>query len=594
MPDDQPARLKITIPAKQYWALLRTYLRPQWPHALLLAVLLFSSIGLRLVVPQIMRFFIDAALAGAELRTLVNAAMLFIGIAVGSQFLGIATTWIGENVAWRATNALRQDLTLHCLKLDPGFHKAHTAGELISRVDGDVNTLSNFFSQLVISMVGNAILLASILVLLSLESWLLGLTMLAFSIVALVVLMGIRALAIPHWKVVREQMAEFYGFVGEQFAGTEDIRANGAGGYAVHRFLSLVGARLKPQIRSGLGGYGMWMSSTTLFGLSTALVFGLCAYLWQRDLATIGTIYLIIHYTTLMHDPIAQIRTQLTDLQQAEASIAHIETMLNTQSTLIEPERGREAALSEGALTIRFDQVSFGYDEAELVLKDISFVLESGRVLGLLGRTGSGKTTLARLLLRLYDANRGEVTLSGIRPQDAALPDVRRRVGMVTQNVELFRASVRHNLTLFDPDVPDSQLLDVLSDLGLSEWLASLPNGLDTELAAGGSNLSAGQAQLLAFARVFLADPGLVILDEASSRLDPATEQLIERAVDKLLQDRTGLIIAHRLATVQRADEVLILDEGRILEHGPRAALANDPNSHFAQLLQTGLEEVLV
>jgi ATP-binding cassette subfamily B protein len=593
MPADQPTKFRVTIPAKQYWALLRTYLEPQWPHALLLAVLLLSHIGLRLVTPQIMRIFIDSALQGAELQVLINAALAFIGIAVGSQALGIGTTWVGENVAWQATNALRQDLTLHCLKLDPGFHKAHTAGELISRVDGDVNTLSNFFSQLVISLAGNTILLASILALLFLENWLLGTSMLVFSGIALVVLMGIRALAIPHWKIVREQMAEFYGFVGEQFAGTEDIRANGAGEYALHRFLSLVRGRLKPQMRSGLGGYGMWMSSTALFGLSTALVYGLCAYLWQRDLTTIGTIYLIIHYTALMRDPIAQIRTQLTDLQQAEASIAHIETMLHTQSTLIEPERGREASLPKGALAIRFEQVSFGYDESELVLKDVSFALEPGRVLGLLGRTGSGKTTLARLLLRLYDADQGEVRLSGIRPQAATLHNVRQRVGMVTQNVELFQASVRENLTLFNPDISDSQLLDVLSDLGLSDWLASLPNGLDTELASGGSNLSAGQAQLLAFARVFLADPGLVILDEASSRLDPATEQLIERAVDKLLKGRTGLIIAHRLATVQRADEILILEEGRILERGSRAALASDPSSHFAQLLKTGLEEVL-
>jgi ATP-binding cassette subfamily B protein len=211
-----------------------------------------------------------------------------------------------------------------------------------------------------------------------------------------------------------------------------------------------------------------------------------------------------------------------------------------------------------------------------------------------LGRTGSGKTTLARLLLRLYDADGGEITLGGIRPRDAALHTVRQRVGMVTQNVELFRASVRDNLSLFDPGITDAQLHGILQDLGLAEWLAELPEGLDTELAAGGGNLSAGQAQLLAFARVFLADPGLVILDEASSRLDPATEQQIERAMDKLLQDRTGIIIAHRLATVQRADEILILDQGAVLEHGRRVELARDPGSQFAQLLRTGLEEVLV
>jgi ATP-binding cassette subfamily B protein len=418
--------------------------------------------------------------------------------------------------------------------------------------------------------------------------------MLIFSLVALVVLVRIRAIAIPQWKIVREKMAEFYGFIGEQFAGTEDICANGAQGYAIHRFLDLVRTRLTPQMRSGLGGYGMWMSNVTLFGLSTALAYGLCAYLWQQGQATIGTIYLIFSYTSLMRGPIAEIRAQLTDLQQAEASISHIETMFETQSGLVEPAHGRERPVPAGALAVRFDRVSFGYTGDELVLRDVSFALKQGHVLGLLGRTGSGKTTLARLLLRLYDPTRGEITLGGVSPRDTTLYGVRRRVGMVTQNVELFRASVRQNLTLFDPTIPDGRLIDVLSDLGLSEWLAGLSDGLDTELAAGGSNLSAGQAQLLAFARVFLADPGLVILDEASSRLDPATEQLIESAVDKLLLARTGIVIAHRLATVQRADEILILDQGRVLEYGSRAALLSDPGSYFAQLLRAGLEELLV
>ena len=174
--------------------------------------------------------------------------------------------------------------------------------------------------------------------------------MLVFSVVALAVLVSIRTLAIPHWKIVREQMAEFYGFVGEQFAGTEDIRANGAERYAMRRFLDLVRERLKPQMRSRLGGYGMWMSSAALFGLSTALVYGLCAYLWQRDLATIGTIYMIIHYTTLMRGPIAEIRAQLTDLQQAEASIAHINDDARTsQSKLPEPApRPRDAHAGRG------------------------------------------------------------------------------------------------------------------------------------------------------------------------------------------------------------------------------------------------------
>jgi ABC-type multidrug transport system fused ATPase/permease subunit len=163
---------------------------------------------------------------------------------------------------------------------------------------------------------------------------------------------------------------------------------------------------------------------------------------------------------------------------------------------------------------------------------------------------------------------------------------------MVTQEIHLFHASVRDNLTLFDQSVPDSSIVAILTDLGLSEWLRSLPHGLDTKLTGGNAGLSAGEAQLLAFARVFLHDPGLVILDEASSRLDPATERHIEHAVDRLLTGRTGIIIAHRLGTVARADDILILDRGEILEYGARQALASQPSSRFAAMLQTGMEEV--
>jgi len=238
-----------------------------------------------------------------------------------------------------------------------------------------------------------------------------------------------------------------------------------------------------------------------------------------------------------------------------------------------------------------------GEEEKTLVLHDLSFHLEPGAILGLLGRTGSGKTTLTRLLFRLYDTEQGEIRLgtngATANIQDLALVDLRHRIGMVTQNIQLFHATVRDNLTFFDPTLSDAQILAVIQDLELGEWLASLPDGLDTVLESGGSGLSASEQQLLAFARIFLQDPGLVILDEASSRLDPATEHLIERAVDRLVQNRTAIIVAHRLGTVERADQILILHEGRVQEIGERIELASDPNSRFYSLLQTGLEEVL-
>jgi ABC-type multidrug transport system fused ATPase/permease subunit len=227
------------------------------------------------------------------------------------------------------------------------------------------------------------------------------------------------------------------------------------------------------------------------------------------------------------------------------------------------------------------------------VLHGVTFAVAPGRIVGVLGRSGSGKTTLARLLTRLYDPDDGSVRIGGVAAHEASVRDLRRHVGMVTQDVQLFRASIRDNLTFFDPTIPDERLQEVLTTLGLTEWLASLPNGLDSPLEAGGAGLSAGQAQLLAFTRIFLKNPGLVILDEASSRLDPATEALIERAVDRLMEDRTGFIIAHRLATVTRADDILILEDGNVVEFGERVALLAEAESRFSKLLATGIEEVL-
>lgn len=191
-------------------------------------------------------------------------------------------------------------------------------------------------------------------------------------------------------------------------------------------------------------------------------------------------------------------------------------------------------------------------------------------------------------MLRLYDIQQGQICLGGVDISQAALAELPHHIGFVTQDVQLFQTTVRNNLIFFNPHIPDAAILQTLAELGLSPWLEALPQGLDTELGADSGGLSAGQAQLLAFARVFLKDPGLVVLDEASSRLDPLTEQLIEQAVDRLLKNRTGIIIAHRLKTVERADQILILEQGQIVEYGDRNSLASNPNSRFARLLKAG------
>jgi ABC-type multidrug transport system fused ATPase/permease subunit len=583
------------IPVRAYLRLLVDYLRPQRARVALLAVLLLVVIALQLFNPQLIARFLDGAVEGASIGELLPFAVWFMVIAVIHQGLSVLATYLAELVGWTATNEMRRDLAEHVMDLDMTFHKQHTPGELIERIDGDVTALSNFFSAFVIKVVANILLLVGILVLLWRENVWVGLGLTVFSIIAMASMLLTQATAVPWWTAARAQRASFFGFLGEQLGGTEDIKANGGVGYMMHRFATTLRAWRPTEVRGRMGFSMLWGASIGSYVIGTALVFWLGSVFFSNGALTIGSVYLIFHYTEMTRHPMEQIRAQMEDFQKAGAGIARVEELLARSSVL--PKAG-STPVPSGPLSIQFENVTFAYDDdgdghADRVLHDLSCSIEAGRIVGVLGRSGSGKTTLARLLTRLYDPQVGVIRLGGIAAPDADVEDLRHHVGMVTQDVQLFRASVRDNLTFFDESVSDERLLAVIDELELTPWLDSLSAGLDTDLGAGGGGLSAGQAQLLAFTRIFLKNPGLVILDEASSRLDPATEAMIERAVAKLLTNRTGFIIAHRLATVTRADDILIIENGHIIEFGPRSELVQNPESHFSQLLATGMEEVL-
>ncbi len=580
--------------------LLAAYLRPQRARVALLALLILAGIALQLFNPQVIRFFIDTAQAGGPAaRGLLPAALLYLAVGLAGRGLQYAASFTGLNVAWTATNALRADLIRHALRLDMPFHKTHTPGELIERLDGDVSALGDFFSQMVVKAAANALLVIAILFLLYRENLWAGLVLTAYTLVALAVLAVLQNLGARRWAAARQAWADQSSFVEEHLAGAEDIRGVGAERYVFDKFVALTRA-IKQQARAG------WMANALGFAVTNFLYvagygLGLAigAILFTRGSVSVGAAFLIVYYIGMLAAPLDAIREQAKELGQASGSIARIGEILAVQPQVRESPRGQ---LLGGALGVAFDHVSFAYHDreaeageiAEPVVREVTFALAPGRVVGLLGRTGSGKTTLTRLLARLYDPQAGTITLgAGLDLRDVAFADLRARVAVVTQDVQLFSASVRDNITLFDPGVSDARIRAALDRLGLADWVDGMPGGLDARLAAEGGGLSAGEAQLLAFTRILLRDPGLVILDEAASRLDPVSEARLARAVEGLLVGRTAIIVAHRLRTVQRADEIMILEAGRIVEHGARARLTADPGSRFAGLLRAGLEEAL-
>ncbi|HEY8324850.1 MAG TPA: ABC transporter ATP-binding protein [Ktedonobacterales bacterium] len=590
-------------PASRSWgAFAQAYLGPFWRRFTLLGVLLVVSTLLQTLGPQLAQRFIDAQRAHAVETALLALAIGAVVAATLNALTGVGAAFLGQDIGWASTNRIREDLAGWLLRQDMSFHNLRTPGELIERIDGDLTTLSDTFSVLLIQVVGGALLMIGTLVALFLANWVMGLVLTAFALVALVALLIMRSVAVPAGVNEREASAQFLGFLEERLAGVEDLRANGAGAYVMRRFYQAARVWFRKSVIAWTRRVSVFVVTLLIFGLGLGLTMGMSAYLYLvAHSITIGVVYLFVQYMFLLQGPIEQISQQMQQFQKAASSLIRVRELLSLQSGIVDGQAQLPGAtsgeLSHSAderrgLGVSFDHVTFTYPTGEQpTLRDVAFTLEPGQVMGLVGRTGSGKTTISRLLFRLYDVGAGAVRLDGVDVRDLPLATLHQRVGLVTQDVQLFQASVRDNVTFFDDSIPDARIIEVFERLGMSEWLARLPDGLSTWLEASGGGLSAGEAQLLAFVRVFLRDPGLVILDEPSSRLDLATERMIEQGMRALLAGRTGIIIAHRLATVRRADVILTLGAGQVLELGEREALERQPDSHFAALLRMGLED---
>lgn len=563
-----------------YRATLTTYLGPHRSRVTVLIVLLLGSIGLQLVIPLILRTFIDSAIAGSAAIGLATAGIAYLVAGVVNQLLDAFASYLGADIGWSATNRLREELSSHLFSLDMGFHNDTTPGEMIERVDGDVTAISEFISRFLVRLVAAGVLLTGVVVVCWFEAPMMGLTVTIYVVLVLALLIRLRKLAVAAAEEERETSASLYGFIEERLAGVDDIRSLGAGRFTMARFVPVMRDFYTRTNIAWQKRIIVWVSANTAFWAGDALALIVGVWLAVRGSITAGTAYLILQYVQLVRRPIEQMTQELQELQKAAGGIVRIDQLRRLETSIVDGE----VELPLGPLAIEFEDVSFSYEDRG-VLEEVSFRLEPGRSLGLLGRTGGGKTTITRLISRLYDPDRGVVRVGGQDLRRVRSASLRGSIGVVTQDVQLFRATVRDNLTFFAPR-PDEEILAALDAVGLGPWIREV--GLGTELGSAGQGLSAGEQQLLAFARVFLQDPGVVILDEPSSRLDPVTEMLLATATERIYAGRTVVIIAHRLETVRTTDEIMVVDAGRIVEHGPRETLAADPDSRYSGLLATG------
>lgn len=561
---------------------LMAYLKPHWRAVSFVVLMVVVSDGLQLLNPQFIRELIDHATTPHDNVPLLPFAVAYICVSVIQQAAYVGATGVGEQVAWHATNVLRLDVTSHCLHQDFRFHQRHQVGALLECIDGDTTLLASLFSRATVEAISSSLLVTGIIVALSLINWQIGLSLATIAVAVILSLALFRRQAAPFWHAGREASAQLTGYLTERLVATEEIAPLGSQTYVLyglHRIMNTMSWAYRRARGWSTIGTGV-VNCALAVGLATGLVEG--GQIYMHHGARIGQVFLIANYIAMIYGPITVLTERAGDYQQARVSIKRIRSLLSERVSA--PAQGCLPAPA-GPLGVSFQHVYFHYVPEEPLLHDVTFYIPPGASLALIGPTGSGKTTLARLLFRMAVPTSGRIHISQADIAAYSRPTLRSRIAFVTQNVQLFPGTVRDNITVFTSGFTDAELLEAIQDIGLREWLSRLPQGLDTPIR-GETSLSAGEAQLLALARAHIRRPGLLILDEASSRLDRLTEVALHTALDKMSTACTTLIIAHRMQTIRRAGTVVVLESGRITEQGSPEDFLLQPNSYYARLVR--------
>ncbi|MFI6820247.1 ABC transporter ATP-binding protein [Micromonospora sp. NPDC050187] len=552
----------------------------------LLAVTLLGGIGLELLAPVLVRRYIEQEVTRST-AAVVSAGLLvagFVAVSLLARLVTVAEAAVAERLAWTIMDRVRVEVTGHCLALGMDFHTTHRPGELVERVDGDVGLLANFLSRFALAVVGQALLLVGLVGALVVVDWRIGGSVAVVAVVATLVLRRLARRGQQSFTRFRQASGELSGFLGEALGAVPDMAGAGAGGYVDRRLRHATGRVFRTEQAAGIwGSIVLWAAASLFAWTGTAVALAWSVRLYTTGAMTLGAVYLVFLYSQQMMQPLDQMALQVQDYQAAAACVRRLQALLRiplpARPTAVRP-------FPSGRVRIDVQAVRFRYPgTTDDVLHDITFTVPPGQSVGVVGRTGSGKSTLVRVLAGLHEPTGGAVLLGGVDATRLDPAGRRRRITVVSQEVQVFRATVRENVTVFDPDVPEERIRTAFGRLGLDDWLARLPQGLETTIGPGGHGLSAGEQQLVSFVRAMLADPAVVLLDEASSRLDPLTERLVQGATAGLLAGRASLVVAHRLATLDRVDRILHLADGRVVEYGRREDLVRDPDSGFSRLL---------
>ena len=570
---------------------LRQYSRELWPHWKMVATLLVLSLivaGLDLIQPLFLRHIIDSILlvdgsTQSKLTALHTVGLIYVAVVVISQSLGVWRNWSQRLLNVRVILTLRRTLFERMLRLPLNRLSDMKTGGIISRLTDDINTTTGLLQMAVISPGVAAIRLLIAMVILFVVNWKMALTALAIlPPIMLISLIAIRRIR-PVYRAIRKDVSYVDGRVGEAFQGIRAVRVFSGEHREEQEYTIGHNAITRMKMYARKREIVLWSSWGFLMSLISVVIIWVGGYWYIRQQATIGDIMAFQVYTFMLLNPVWKIVESMSELQRSMAAMERVFEILNLP--VDKPDRPQAIPAPQEIVNLQFDHVWFGYTDDKFVIEDFDLQVPGGSVIALVGRSGAGKTTITDLVARFYDPSRGRILLNGTDLRDYQLSSYRELLGVVQQEVFLFDGTVRENVAYANRNATLQEVQAAAQRANAHEFIMELPEGYDSIIGERGVKLSGGQRQRLSIARALLAQPMILILDEATSNLDTESEQLIQQSMDELLKDRTTFVIAHRLSTITHADMIVVMEAGRVVEVGRHEALL-ERNGFYAEMVQ--------
>jgi ATP-binding cassette subfamily B multidrug efflux pump len=565
------------------------FLRPYWKNVAIISIILLGGLAIGLLDPLIVRYVVDKGMMAKDMSVILNMG----GILLIINLLNLIGSRIRIKVVNKTAQSLiydiRKETFEHIQNLSFRFFDGRPAGKIISRITNDVQAISDFINTGVVSFVSEIISILGIIVIIFVINYKLAAITVTVVPVFILLLICLKSASEKAWSETRKTMANINANMNETLQGMRVIQAFSRQKHNILKFEEINKKNYKAHMHATIIQLLSWPLVEFVGMAGTCAVVWLGAIMVTKDEVSVGTVIAFANYIWRLWSPLSALSKVYNQALSAMASSERIFHILDTEPEIVDSPDAIELEDING--TVEFINVTFGYNpEERMVLHDISFKAEPGEVVALVGPTGAGKTSIINLLMRFYDPIEGSILIDGYDIRDIKLSSMRSRVSMVLQDSFIFSGSIKENILYGKLDATEDEIINVARATKVLDFVEKFGEGFDTDVEERGAKLSSGQRQLLAFARALIADPRILILDEATSSVDTETERHIQEALKTLFKDRTSIVIAHRLSTIEHADKIIVIDDGRIIEQGTHEELLNSKGMYY-ELYQKQFQE---